>query len=151
VVPPEAGRARLTALAEALHLAAVRPVEADHGAAFDELMARQRRRALVVLFTDLSSPEATALLLARAGLLRRRHLVAVAAIADPDLAAAAAARPETPGAALVRAAAERILEEREAAERRLVAAGVAVIHASAADLGAAVVRRYATVKERGLL
>jgi len=151
VVPPGAGLGRLSALAEALHLAAVRPVEADHGAAFDELMARQRRRALVVLFTDLSSPEATALLLARAELLRRRHLVAVAAIADADLIEAATARPASPEAALARAAAERILEEREAAERRLGAAGVAVIHATAGELSAAVVRRYAAVKERGLL
>ncbi len=151
VVPAEAGRTRLGPLAEALHLAESRPAEADYGAAFDELLARQRRRALVVVFTELSDPETSALLLARAEFLRRRHLVAVATIADPDLVEAATARPETEAAAFARAAAERIGGEREAAERRLAAAGVAVIHAAAADLPRAVVARYAELKERGVL
>ncbi len=151
VVPPEAGRTRLGPLAEALHLARSRPVEADLGAAFDALLARQRRRALVVLFTELADPDATALLLARAAVLRRRHLVALASIADPELTAAATARPGSPVEAFARAAAERIVDEREGSSRRLAAAGVAVIHAAAADLPAAVVARYAAVKAQGLL
>jgi len=151
VVPAVGGRTRLGPLAEALHLARSRPVEADFGAAFDTLMARQRRRALVVVFTALADPDATTLLLARAGILRRHHLVAVASIADPDLVEAASARPAGEADAFARAAAERILGEREHSERRLTAAGVAVIQAAGADLPAAVVTRYAAVKERGLL
>ncbi len=151
VVPAEAGRTRLGPLAEALHLARSRPVEADFGAAFDVLMARQRRRALVVLFTELNDPDATALLLARAGVLRRRHLVAVASIADPELVEAASARPATAAEAFARAAAERLVDEREHSERRLSAAGVTVIHAAGRALPAAVVARYAAVKARGLL
>jgi uncharacterized protein (DUF58 family) len=151
VVPAEAGRTRLGPLAEALHLARSRPVEADFGAAFDVLMARQRRRALVVVFTELSDPDATALLLARATVLRRRHLVALASIADPALAEAASARPVTEADGFARAAAERMVAEREHSERRLAAAGVTVIHAAGVDLPAAVVTRYAAVKERGLL
>jgi uncharacterized protein (DUF58 family) len=151
VVPAVAGRTRLGPLAEALHLAEARPVEADHGAAFDELLVRQRRRALVVVFTELSDPATITLLLARAELLRRRHLVAVAAIADPELVAATSARPATEAAAFSRAAAERIAGEREGAERRLAAAGVSVINASGPALAAAVVARYAGMKERGLL
>jgi uncharacterized protein (DUF58 family) len=151
VVPAAAGQTRLGPLAEALHLARSRPVEADLGAAFDALLARQRRRALVVLFTELADPDATALLLARAAVLRRRHLVALASIADPELAAAATARPDGPVPAFARAAAERIVDEREISSRRLAAAGVAVIHAAAVDLPAAVVARYAAVKAQGLL
>ncbi len=151
VVPPEAGTTRLGPLARALYLAKARPVEADYGAAFDELLARQRRRALVVVFTELSDPDTTALLLSRAELLRRRHVVAVAAISDADLVEVATARPATEPAALARAAAERIVEERDGAARRLAAAGVAVIAASAESLSAAVVTRYAAVKARGAL
>lgn len=151
VVPPEAGTTRLGPLARALYLAKARPVEADYGAAFDELLARQRRRALVVVFTELSDPETTALLLSRAELLRRRHFVAVAAISDADLVEVATARPTTEAGALARGAAERIIDERELAARRLGAAGVAVITASADGLAAAVVTRYAAVKARGAL
>ncbi len=151
VVPPDAGKARLGPLAEALHLAQSRPVESDFGAAFDLLLARQRRRALVVIFTEITDPDATAALLARAEVLRRRHLVAVASIADPDLVAATMARPADEAGAFASAAAGRILEEREGSERRLQAAGVTVIGADERGLAAAVVARYAAMKERGLL
>jgi uncharacterized protein (DUF58 family) len=151
VVPVTSGRTRLGPLAEALHLAEPQPVEADYGAAFDELMGRQRRRALVVLFTELSDPATIALLLARAEVLRRRHLVAVASVADPELDEAASARPERQADAFARAAAGRIADEREVAVRRLAAAGVAVIHASAANLAASVVARYGALKQRGQL
>jgi uncharacterized protein (DUF58 family) len=105
----------------------------------------------VVLFTELNDPDATALLLARAGILRRRHLVAVASIADPELVEAASSRPVALADAFARAAAERLVDERVHSERRLSAAGVIVIHAAGRELPAAVVARYAAVKARGLL
>ena len=151
VVPPEGGRGRLGPLAEALHLAAAQPVESDCGAAFDALEARQRRRALVLVFTDLADPDTSALLLARAALARRRHLVLVVAVSDSAVAEAARRRPADEAEAFVRAAAERILDEREAAAHRLRAAGVAVASVPASALAAAVVARYLEVKRRGAL
>ncbi len=151
VVPPEGGRGRLGPLVEALHLAAASPVEPDWAAAFDALAARQRRRALVLAFTDLADPDTAALLAARAALLRRRHLLVVAAVEDDALAEAARRRPEGEEAAFARAAAERILDEREAAARRLAAEGVAVASVPAGELAAAVVARYLEVKARGAL
>lgn len=151
VVPPEGGRGGLATLAEALHLAAARPVESDYAAAFDALEARQRRRALVLVFTDLADPDTSALLLARAALLRRRHLVLVAAVSDSDVADAARVRPRDEGEAFVRAAAERISDERDLAAARLAAAGVAVTSVPSSGLAAAVVGRYLEVKARGTL
>jgi uncharacterized protein (DUF58 family) len=151
VVAPEGGRARLGPLAEALHAAEASPVESDYGAAFDALTARQRRRALVVIFTDLADPDTSALLLSRAELLRRRHLVVVAAVADSAVADVARARPDGEAAAFARAAAERILDERDAAARRLSAAGVHVTSVPASGLAAAVVGGYLAVKARGEL
>ena len=151
VVAPGAGRARLGPLAEALHAAEARVEESDYGAAFGALDARQRRRALVVVFTDLADPDTSALLLARAAQLRRRHLVLLAAVADSEIADAARAEPRDEADAYQRAAAERILDERDAAARRLAAAGVRVESVAARDLAAAVVGRYREVKERGEL
>ncbi len=151
VVPPGSGRAQLAPLADALHLAEARIEESDYAAAFDVVEARQRRRALVVVFTDLADPDTSALLLARAAHLRRRHLVLVAAVADSEIADAAAARPRDDEEAFMRAAAESILEEREAAVLRLAAAGVRVESVPARELAAAVVGRYADVKARGEL
>lgn len=151
IVPPSGGRGQLAPLAEALHAATARVEESDYPGAFDALEERQRRRALVVVFTDLSDPDGSALLLARAALLRRRHLVHVAAVADSEIADAASARPRSREEAFMRAAAERILAEREAAAHRLAAAGVRVDSVSARRLAAAVVARYGEAKARGEL
>jgi uncharacterized protein (DUF58 family) len=149
VVPPGGGRLQLGPLAEAFHLALARTEESDYAGAFDAVEARQRRRALVIAFTDLADPDTSALLLARAARMRARHLVLVAAVADSEVLDAARARPRGPDDAYVRVAAERILAEREAAALRLAASGVRVLSVGARDLAAAVVGRYREVKERG--
>lgn len=151
VVPPTGGRAQLGPLADALHAADARVEESDYGAAFDVLDARQRRRALVVVFTDLADADTSALLLARAAQLRRRHLVLVAAVADSEIADAAGARPRDEDEAWMRAAAEIIVDERDQAARRLQGTGVQVESVTARALAAAVVGRYAQAKARGLL
>jgi uncharacterized protein (DUF58 family) len=151
VVAPGAGRAPLGPLAEALHLAEARVEESDYGAAFDALLARQRRRALVVVFTDLADPDTSAALLARAANLRRHHLVWICAVSDSEIADAASVAPRDAEEAFVRAAAERIVAERERATQLLAAAGVRVESVPASALTAAVVRRYAELKARGTL
>lgn len=151
VVLPGAGRAGLGALAEALHRAEGRAEESDYGAAFDALAARQRRRALVIVFTDLSDPDTSAPLRARAAQLARRHLVLFVAVADSEIAEVASCRPERAEEAFARVAAERILDERELAAASLASAGVRVESAPARSLVAAVVSRYLEVKRRGEL
>jgi uncharacterized protein (DUF58 family) len=151
IVLPGSGRAQLGPLAEALHAARSSPVACDWAAAFDALDARQRRRALVLVFTDLADPDTSALLIARAAQLRRRHLVLVAAPGDSETAAVAAASPRAAEEAYMRAAAERILEERDVAIRRLAAAGVQVESSPAAGLARAVVGRYLEIKGTGAL
>ena len=151
VVPPGAGSAGLGALAEALHRAEPRPEESDYGAALFALSARQRRRALVVAFTDLADPDTSAPLRECAAQLARRHLVLVVAVADSEIAQAASARPAGIAEAYERVAAERILAERELAAASLAAVGVRVLSAPARGLVAAVVDRYLEVKRRGEL
>jgi len=151
VLPPGSGRSQLGPLAEALHAARGAPEESDYQAAFDALDARQRRRALVLVFTDLADPDTSALLIARAAQLRRRHLVLVAAPGDSEIAAAAEAVPRSAEEAWIRSAAERILAERDAAALRLAAAGVRVESCAAADLASSVVGRYLEIKGTGAL
>ncbi len=151
VVLPGAGPAGLSALAEALHRAEPRLEESDYGAVFSALAARQRRRAMVVGFTDLADPDTSAPLRACAGELARRHLVLVLAVADSEVAQAAAARPAGAEDAFARVAAERILAERDLAAASLASVGVQVVSAPARDLVAAVVGRYLEVKRRGEL
>ena len=150
-VAPGRGSAHLGPLAGALFLARARVEESDYALAFDALQARQTRRALVAVFTDLADPDTSALLLARAAALRGRHLPWVVAVADSAVADAARAVPATPPEAYVRLAAERILAERELAAARLQAAGVWVLSVPARELAGAVVAGYLDVKARGRL
>jgi len=151
VVAPGAGRSGLSALAEALHRAEPRPEESDYGAALGALTARQRRRALVLAFTDLADPDTSAPLRECAAQLARHHLVLVVAVADSELFEAASARPAGTEQAYERVAAERILLERDLAAAALAAAGVRVVSAPARGLVAAVVDSYLEVKRRGEL
>jgi uncharacterized protein (DUF58 family) len=151
VVPPGRGSRQLGPVAEALFRAEAVVEESDYAAAFDELSSRQRRRALVVTFSDLADPDTSALLLSRAALLRRRHLMLLAAVADSAIADAARALPGTEAEAYARLAAERILAERDLAARRLQAAGVEVASVPARDLVAAAVGGYLAAKASGRL
>jgi uncharacterized protein (DUF58 family) len=151
VVPPGRGSAQLGPLAEALFAAEARVEESDYAAAFQALSDRQRRRALVVVFTDLADPDTSAVLLSRTALLRKRHLALVAAVADSEIADASRAPPRTRADAYARVAAERILAERDLARRRLQGAGVRVESVAARDLVAAVVGGYLEIKAGGRL
>ncbi|MBI5069733.1 MAG: DUF58 domain-containing protein [Deltaproteobacteria bacterium] len=151
VLAPARGRGQLGALAEALAGARARPEEPDWAVAFDALQARQSRRALVVVFTDLADPDQSALLLARTAALRRRHLPWVVAVADSALADAARAEPASEAEAYARLAAERILAERDLAAARLQAAGVRVLSVPARELAGRVVSGYLELKARGRL
>jgi len=151
LVPPRRGTGQLGPIAAALHALESRPEESDVAGALDVLEAHQRRRALVVLLTDVADPDGAAVLVARAGLLRRRHLLSLVAAADPELTAAATRRPRSAEDAYARVAAERILTERSLALRRLRSAGIRTDDVPADRLAAAAVARYLAAKESGRL
>lgn len=151
VVPPGRGSTQLGPIADALSTAQARVEESDYDAAFDALLARQRRRSLVVTFTDLADEDTSALLIARAAQLRGRHLALVVAVSDSVVADAAHALPRTEVEAFARAAAARIVEERETTRAHLQAAGALVESVPARQLTASVVTRYLSIKAAGRL
>jgi len=152
LVPPGRGSGQLGPLAAALYGLDARPEEPCLSHALDLVQARQGRRALVVLFTDLTDPESGAALVARATLLCRRHLVLLVAPADPALSSAAASRPSSVEDAFARVAAARILAEREAALARLRGTGVRVADVAAGQsASAAALTGYASAKASGRL
>lgn len=150
-VPPQKGVAALRNLRAALSGLDAAMMEPDYAAAFRLLALRQRRRALVVLFTDVIDVRAARSFLAYAGRAAQRHMIVVVAIQNDELVAAA--RPTTFGtAALFRsAAAEELVREREEALARMRQAGIAVLDVPAGRMAASIVNRYIEIKARGLL
>ncbi|NTU82594.1 MAG: DUF58 domain-containing protein [Chloroflexales bacterium] len=150
-LPPRRGKPQFQALLEALYNLQPEPVEADHGAALGYLARRQRRRALIVLFTDLATPEAAGPLVTHLTRLARHHLPLCVTVSDPFVSGAAG-QPVASGADLYRrAVAEQLLDERRALLDRLQRAGVLTVDVPADRLSAGVVNTYLRLKAQGRL
>ncbi|WP_164018415.1 DUF58 domain-containing protein [Pyxidicoccus trucidator] len=150
-LPPRKGREHLRLITESLYRTEAALEESDYGRAFDFAFARQTRRALVVLFTDLVDPDASASLLTRTLALRPRHLPVVASLLDEDVEAAATAVPREAQDAYSRQAAARLEAEYRRTATTLRDSGALVVRAPARGFGAAALNAYLDVKSRGLL
>jgi uncharacterized protein (DUF58 family) len=150
-VPPQRGRAALGAVREALSGINASLAEPDYATAFRVLALRQRRRALVVFFTDVIDARASRSLIAFLGRAAARHVVVVVALRNEPLLAAAEAPAARASDVYLAAAAEELVLEREEALARMRRAGVTVLDVPAAQMATAVVNRYLDVKARGLI
>ena len=150
-VPAQRGRVALAAVREALSGVAASMAEPDYASAFRTLALRQRRRALIVFFTDVMDARASRTLIAYLGRAAARHVVVVVAIRNDELFAATRPTAASPLAIYTSAAAEELIQEREEALVRMRRAGVAVLDVSASQMATAVVNRYLEIKARGLL
>lgn len=150
-VPPQRGRAALSAVREALSGVNASLAEPDYATAFRVLALRQRRRALVVFFTDVIDARASRSLIGFLGRAAARHVVVVVALRNEALLAAAEAPTTATRDIYLAAAAEELVQEREEAMARMRRAGVTVLDVAAPQMATAVVNRYLDIKARGLL
>jgi uncharacterized protein (DUF58 family) len=124
--------------------------EPDYATAFRTLDARQRKRALIVFYTDVIDPRASQSLIAHTTRGAQHHLPVVVALRNESLVAAAATGGgRTTTAVYERAAAEELLSARDEALQRMRQAGVSVIDVRPQAMTAAVVNRYLELKGRG--
>jgi uncharacterized protein (DUF58 family) len=148
-VPP--ARNSLNRLAEAMGEVHAKMVEPNYPAAFTYLSQQVRKRSLLVLFTDLIDPLASAAVVSQLSRAADRHLPLAVAIRNPDLEAAAAQTATDEATVYRRAAAEELLQARAAALAAMQRAGVLVADTRPGDAVPAVVNRYLDVKRRGML
>ena len=119
--------------------------------AFSTTLARFRRRALLVLVTELTEEAVTETLVPALPLLLTRHLVVVASASDPDVIRWSAAAPTDARSSYRAAAATSALERRAQAAARLRALGATVVDAPPSALAARLVDAYLEVKATGSL
>jgi uncharacterized protein (DUF58 family) len=151
VVPPGAGGRRLARMTEALATLEPELVESDYRGAFLEALARFRRRAMLVLLTELAEQALTDTLLPALPLLVRDHVVVVAGVTDPDVARWARGAPAEAGTAYRKAAAVAALEERARVVARLRGLGATVVDEPPGRLAPALADAYLRVKATGRL
>ena len=125
-------------------------VESDATAIVAAVQRRVRRRALVVLMTDLNASALNEGLMAVLPQLSARHQVLLAAVADPRVDRLAAGRAD---AAQVydAAAAERARNDRRTIASRLRRHGVDVVDAPPEELAPALADHYLATKAGGRL
>jgi uncharacterized protein (DUF58 family) len=150
-LPCARGPEHLRQFLEQLALVSGEPVEADHALAADSLLARHRRRSLVVWLTDLAETAATPDVIEAASRLLSRHLVLFAVVGEPDLRALSARRPESPTQMYQYVAAQQVIERRELLLRRMREQGALAMEFLPGHLSSEIVNQYLQIKWKGLL
>lgn len=151
VVRPGHGRSQVGAVTDALYELEPALVESDYGGAFHQAMARFRRRALIVVLTDLVEQAVGDTLLPALPVILRSHLVLVGAIQDPRVREWADEPATDEESAYRQAAAARTLRSRAAAAARLRAAGAIVVDVTPERLAATLGDSYLDMKASGRL
>ena len=151
-VPAQRSRGSLQAVRDAFVPVTASPREPDYAAAFRFLATHQRKRALVVFYTDVLGVRASRALLAHVARSSSRHLVLVVALRNDPLFALAVPDAVTSTTRLYEhASAAELLESREEALERMRRAGAIVLDVSPRVMTASVINRYLELKGRGAL
>ncbi|GAA1878552.1 DUF58 domain-containing protein [Asanoa iriomotensis] len=144
-----AGSGRQVLLARLVNaLAPLQPalVETDFELVVGEVLRRERKRALIVLFTALEPGALGEGLLPVLPRLVARHKVIVAATHDPVLRDLTTRKPATAADVYAAAAGHRALAERDRVAAALRRGGVEVVDAPATEFAGAVADAYLTLK-----
>jgi uncharacterized protein (DUF58 family) len=149
VLPARAGREQLGRVADAMFDLEPVLAESDYRGAFAQALARFRRRALIVLFTDLVEQAVGESLLPALPLLVRHHIVVIAAVRDPDVLRWATEPPAGAEEAYRAAAARMALAERDRATARLRSLGAVVVDAPPHQLAPRLADTYLELKAKG--
>jgi uncharacterized protein (DUF58 family) len=150
-VNPGHSRDQLSRVTEAMYQLEPELVESDYRGAFAETLVRFRRRAMLVVFTELAEQAVTETLLPALPLIARNHLVVVASVTDPQVATWARSTPAEAGAAYRKAAATATLEARRRTVARLRGLGAVVVDAGPGRLAPELADAYLRVKATGRL
>lgn len=149
-LPPVKGAQALNLVLNHLYDYETTPEPSDFAEAAERLAQRQRRRALVVILTNLRGEDAAALV-PPLRLIQKQHLVMVASLQEEAVRQVLQHPVLDPEAALRYGAAHLYLEERRDLLERLRRQGILVVDEAARFLPAALTNAYLDAKHSGRL
>jgi uncharacterized protein (DUF58 family) len=147
---PRKGAHALNALMGELYSVQPTPTHSDYVSVAQDLLRRQRKRALVIVITNFRDEDSSELSQAMK-LLRSRHLVMLASLRENvvgELIAGPLTGPEGP---LDVGSAHLYEQSRRDAFNRLAARDALMVDAEPAQLGIELVNRYHAVKRAGMI
>ena len=145
---PRQGRGQFYRMLELLYAVEPQPVEPNYRKALAYLAVKQRRRALVVVFTDLTGGASLNSLVGQMSMLARSSLPLLVTISDPDVVDASQMKPDDSLGVYQRAAASQLLDERRVVLDSLRQRGVLTLDVPANQLSMSVINRYLELKGR---
>jgi uncharacterized protein (DUF58 family) len=150
-LPPKRGFEHMDAVLEALHDLEPELIEPSYARAFQFISSNLKKRAFVVILTDLVDKDSSKELINSLKLLRPRHLPLVVTIGDRDLNATVSRMPTEIKDVFTQSAAEEIIHQREAALLRVESLGGLALDVTTRSLAPKLLESYLRVKERGML
>jgi uncharacterized protein (DUF58 family) len=149
-VPPVKGTRQLNVLLNQLYNLSTTQRPADYAVAIRHIVSRQKRRALVVLITNLRD-EDDELLLEAVKQLSRHHRVLIASLRETVLDDLRETPVQTWEQAVEYCGAVDLLNARSGLHERLIAHGIPVLDVRPSELGPELVSRYLSWKKAGSL
>jgi len=148
---PRGGKGQFHRMLEVLYAVDSQAVEPNYNTAFGYFAARQNKRSLVLVFTDLTGSVSTDALLAQMARLRQRHLAVLVTLRDPTVQRLAHQGIHDSASLYQRTVAERLLDERRLVLDRLQRRGVHTLDVAADELSVAVINRYLELKAKTMI
>lgn len=150
-IAPRSGSRHVAGLVQRLYDLQPRFEESDYAGAFAYLRRRQPKRSLVIFFTDMFDPVASANVLANVAVLAPRHLVVCVLMNDEAIETALDTMPATALDAYRASVAATLGAERRKAAALLAQRGIGVLDVPATDLTVSLINTYIDVKARDLI
>lgn len=147
---PAKGNAQLSQVLNNLYDLQSTARPADFSAAFSHLMAQQKRRALVLLITNLRDEDDEQLLSA-VQQLQKKHRLVIASLREEVLDQLQHTPVQTHEQALLYCSTQQYLSARQQLHERLQNMGIPVIDTRPSELGPALISRYLAWKKSGNL
>ncbi len=148
---PRSKRNQFYVMLEALYNVKFQGVESNYARALSYLSLKNKRRSLIVVFTDLVTLDAARPLIANMARLAQRHLPLCVTISDPNITRLAQQPIHDSESTYQRAVAELLLDERQLVLDTLNRNGVLTLDVPADKLTISVINTYLELKGRGKL
>ena len=145
---PKPGKKQFLTMLETIYALPAHAVEPDFETAFRYLASKQRKRALIILFTDILDKDSAEGIAAYVAQLSKHHLVACVTLTDSGIVELAEQRSTDSKSVYQKAIAERLLQEKHATLEILRRQGVITIDVPAHQLTMAVVNKYLELKAK---
>ena len=145
---PKPGKKQFLTMLETIYALPVYSVEPDFEVAFKYLSSKQRKRALIILFTDILDSDSAEGIAAYVSQLSKHHLVVCVTLTDSGIVELSEQQSTDSKSVYEKVIAERLLQEKRATLEILRRRGVITIDVPAHQLTMAVVNKYLELKAK---